>query len=68
MNISTIFVYAKDGKIKVLDVETARNGEEEKLIESGHIHTATLDACRFIEYLCNESKNFTADVKGLLRK
>lgn len=66
--MTTIFVYAKDGKIKVLDLETALNGEEDKLKSEGYIHTSTLDPCRFIEYLCNESKSVVADVKGLLRK
>lgn len=66
--MTTIFVYAKDGKIKVLDLETAINGEEDKLKSEGYIHTATLDPCRYIEYLCNESKSVVADVKGLLRK
>lgn len=66
--MNTIFVYAKEGKIKVLDLETALNGEEDKLKREGYIHAATLDPCRFIEYLCNESKSVVADVKGLLRK
>jgi len=66
--MKTIFVYAKDGKIKALDLETALDGEEDKLKSEGYTHTATLDPCRFIEYLCNESQNVTADVKGLLRK
>lgn len=66
--MTTIFVYAKDGKIKVLDLESALDGGEEKLKNEGYIHTATLDPCRFIEYLCNESQNVIADVKGLLRK
>ena len=66
--MTTIFVYAKDGKIKVIDLETAINGEEDKLKSEGYTHTATLDPCRFIEYLCNESKSVVADVKGLLRK
>lgn len=66
--MTTIFVYAKYGKVKVLDLETALNSEEDKLKSEGYIHTATLDPCRFIEYLCNESKSVVADVKGLLRK
>lgn len=48
-----IFVYAKDGKIKVLnfedDIKYSRT-----FIKDGWKHTATLDACRFIEYLGND--------------
>lgn len=66
--MNTIFVYAKDSKIKVLDLESALDGGEDKLKNEGYIHTATIDPCRFIEYLCNESKSVIADVEGLLRK
>ena len=66
--MNTVFVYAKDNKIAVLDLETAMNGKEEKLLNEGYIHTATLDPCRFIEYLCNDSKNVTVDVRCLLKK
>ena len=66
--MTTISIYAKDGHIKALDIDTALDGGEEKLKSDGYIHTATLDACIFIEYLCNQSKNVSADVKGLLRK
>ena len=66
--MTTIFVYAKDGKIKVLDLESIIDGKEENLKNEGYIHTATIDPCRFIEYLCNESKSVIADVEGLLRK
>lgn len=66
--MTTIFVYAKDGKIKVLGLESALDGGEDKLKSEGYTHTATIDPCRFIEYLCNESKSVIADVEGLLRK
>lgn len=66
--MTTIFVYAKDGKIKVLNLESIIDGKEENLKNEGYTHTATIDPCRFIEYLCNESKSVIADVEGLLRK
>ena len=65
--MTTIFIYSKDGVIKVLDFETAKKGEEHKLISEGWKHTSTLDPCRFLEYLCNESQSIEVDVKALLR-
>jgi hypothetical protein len=47
-----IFVYAKYGKIKVLGIDSVLRREEE-LLKDGWVHTQTLNACVFIQYLHN---------------
>ena len=49
------FVYAKDGKIIVLDLERAKQVENE-LKADGWVHTDTLNPCRFLEFLANNSE------------
>ena len=54
------FVYAKDGKIRVLHIEQA-NRERDGLVADGWKHTATFDAAMFIENLWNvEAQNNAA--------
>lgn len=54
---SIVFVYSKDGKVKVLDLEYATiKGND--LILKGWKHTATLEACKFIESLLNDAEDF----------
>ena len=56
MTDAVIFIYAKDGKIKALDIEQTRQYQSE-LIKEGWIHTQTLDTCAWIQYIhndCNE--------------
>lgn len=62
-----VFVYVKDGKIKALGMYKSLK-KEKKLLEQGWIHTATLNPCVFIEYLCNSSVSIEQDVKSLLDK
>lgn len=52
---NTVFVYHKDGQIKVFDLETS-GLENNSLIRNGWEHTATLDSCAFIEYLANNKE------------
>ena len=47
-----VFVYAKESEIKVLNIDNAKTLHN-KLISEGWVHTQTLDACIFIEYLHN---------------
>ena len=61
MNI--VFVYSKNGIIKVLDLNEDLGNT---LLQQGWVHTATLDPCVYIEYLCNQSKSIKKDVKKLL--
>ena len=53
MEQSFVFVYAKDGKIKALNIEEAKRLQDE-LIKDGWVHTQTLDACCYIQYLHND--------------
>ena len=62
-----VFVYAKDGKIKVLDMEKSLKLHN-SLIEKGWIQTASLNPCIFLEHLCNKSVTIEQDVKSLLDK
>ena len=59
-----VFVYAKDGEIRVLHIERA-NGEKDKLVADGWKHTATLDAAMFIENLWNVEAQNNAAVSEL---
>ena len=47
-----VLVYAKDSEIKVFSIENSKLLHN-KLISEGWVHTQTLDACIFIEYLHN---------------
>lgn len=53
MEQTFVFVYAKDGKIKALNLEEAKRLQDE-LVKEGWIHTHTLDACAYIQYLHND--------------
>ena len=57
-----VFVYSKNGIIKVLDLDEAISNT---LLQEGWVHTATLDPCAYIEYLCNQSKQIKKDVNLL---
>jgi hypothetical protein len=52
-----IFVYAKDNKIIVLGIDDARERHKD-LLALGYLHTQTLDACVFIQYLHNDCDEF----------
>jgi len=51
--MNTVFVYAKDGKIKVLNTEVASEPND-RLLKQGWEHTATIDACRWLENIYND--------------
>ena len=63
---NTVFVFHKNGKIKVFDLETLKNLEGEGLASKGWQHTATLNPCVFIEYLANNEEY--VDVINTLKK
>lgn len=48
-----VFVYAKKGKIIVLNLEESQKRNDE-LLSDGWVHTQTLDPCIFIAYIHNE--------------
>lgn len=54
-NISVIFVYKKEGKIKCLSLKDELNQGKE-LVKNSWVHVTTIDACVFIENLHNELK------------
>jgi hypothetical protein len=61
-----VFVYAKDGFVKVLNIEDSR-AEHQKLLDEGYVRTATLDVCTYIVYIanCQDDKEILSTVKGL---
>lgn len=59
-----IFIFAKNDKIKAIDV--ASTNEFRNLEKDGWKHTATLDACRWLEYwLTSSSEDREAEVDEL---
>jgi len=54
---NVIFVYFKDGKIKILDIEHGKP-DHEKMINDGWKHTSTVNASVFIEQLFNDVPDF----------
>ena len=59
-----IFIYIKDGIVKALAFEDAKRIHD-SLIAQNWKHTTTIDVCRWIEYLCNESDNLENDILSL---
>ena len=62
---NTIFIYAKDGKIKALNIEDASE-KGQWYLSDGWKHTATLDPCTWIEYLCNSCYDVEIEVTNLM--
>lgn len=64
--METVFVFSKEGKIKVLGLEKAKEQKVE-LLKNGWEHTATIDPCVWIEYLFNQSEDvdIVAEVREL---
>lgn len=62
---TTVFVYAKGKKVRVLNLQDARRTHD-ALIADGWKHTSTLDACQWIEYLCNESEDLNEEIKSII--
>jgi hypothetical protein len=54
--METIFIYSKDGKIKVLNFETSKILHDE-MRGKGWCHVHTINPCIFIEYLFEKSDN-----------
>lgn len=52
-----VFIYARGGIIKVLNMDDAKE-QGYKLQAEGWVHTSTLDACVYLEYLHNERGYF----------
>jgi hypothetical protein len=69
MEQTFVFVYAKDGKIKALNIEEAKRLQGE-LVKDGWVHTKTLDACVYIQYLHNnyEDVDLIDEMKSLTKR
>ena len=59
-----VFIYAKEGEIKVLGLENSI-ANKESLIKEGWKHTQTIDACMWIEYIHNNCNHIVREVKSL---
>ena len=68
MEVNLVFVYysQETKEIKVLNLQDAKSQNDE-LITKGWSHTATLDPCKWIEYLFNgtESEDIVAEIREL---
>ena len=60
-----IFIYAKDGKVKALNIKDAKP-QAESLLSDGWKHTATINSCTWIEYLCNSCYDVEIEVTNLM--
>lgn len=59
-----LFVYAKNGKIKVLSIGEAKRLQDD-LLKDGWVHTQTLDPCVYIQHLHNDCDNLIDEMKSL---
>jgi hypothetical protein len=63
---SAVFIYHKEGKIKVLDLSDSKQSHID-MVENSWVHTTTLNPCVWIEYLFNqcEVEDLFDNVKSL---
>jgi hypothetical protein len=61
-----VFIYHKDGKIKVFDHESAKK-EQKDLFDQGYTHVSTINSVQFIQHLYNDCKDkeIIREVKSL---
>lgn len=68
MEVNLVFVYYRQEtkEIKVLNLNDAKSQNDE-LIQRGWLHTATINPCKWIEYLFNgtEPEDIIAGVRDL---
>jgi hypothetical protein len=63
-----VFVYAKDGVIKVLNHEDALLNQSD-LIGKGWEHTQTINACAYLQYLYScEDVDLFEEIRSLSKK
>lgn len=60
-----VFVYSRDKKVKVLNIEEAKILND-SLINEGWKHTQTLNACAWIQYLCNDCEDLRDEVMAFI--
>lgn len=61
---SFVFVYAKEGKIKALNLKEGMK-QHDDLVRDGWIHTKTLNGHAFIENLHNDCESIVESVMSL---
>lgn len=64
MSTTFAFIYAKNGIIKVINHDDAKELHV-GLLRDGWKHTTTLDPCVFIRYLHNDCENIRREIKLL---
>jgi hypothetical protein len=63
-----VFVYVKDNKVKVFDLETSKELHD-SMIKKGYKHISTLDPCKWIEFIINQDqdKDIISEVRDFLK-
>jgi hypothetical protein len=59
-----VFIYAKGKEIKALNIEESKRLND-SLINEGWKHTKTIDACVWIQYLCNDCEDLGDEVRSM---
>lgn len=59
-----VFIYAKCKEIKALNIEESKMLND-SLIKDGWKHTKTIDACVWIQYLCNDCEDLGNEVMSM---
>jgi len=69
MNELFVFIYAKGIEIKALNIEESKRLNL-KLLNEGWVHTQTLDACVYIQYLHNncEDVDLIDEIRSLIKR
>jgi len=69
MNEVFVFIYAKGQEIKALNIKESERLNS-KLLNEGWVHTNTLEACAYIEYLHNRSEDddLIEEIRSLNRR
>ena len=69
MNELFVFIYAKGKEIKALNIEDSKRLGL-SLINEGWIHTQTLEACVYIQYLHNncEEVDLIEEIRSLTKR
>lgn len=57
-----VFIYAKGNEIKALNIEESKRLND-SLIKDGWKHTKTIDACVWIQYLCNDCEDLGDEIR-----
>ena len=69
MNEGFVFIYAKGIEIKALNIEKSQILNL-KLLNEGWVHTQTLNACVYIQYLHNdcEEDSLIEEIRSLVKR